>query len=261
MNKGKIVSIEERIPKLKNQRKKKANRRLILLLSIFFLLLLAIVYFQSPLSAVRNIEVQGNNMISKETLIEWSEIQEGTNVWKINRKETASKLEKKPGIKEATLHISFPNNVRLVIEEQARLAYLANGTGYFPVLEDGKIIEKPVNVVPANAPILYKFDENVALEKLMASLEKLPKEIVNSISEIHYSPKKTDRLHITLYMNDGFEVTATLRTFADKMVYYPSIVSQLDPNVKGVIDLEVGSYFRAYEVEGDQKNEENTDGR
>ncbi|MCD8500622.1 MAG: hypothetical protein LRY71_01750 [Bacillaceae bacterium] len=36
MDKQKIVSLEDRIPKLKQQRKQRANRRLIIYLSTFF---------------------------------------------------------------------------------------------------------------------------------------------------------------------------------------------------------------------------------
>ena len=75
---------------------------------------------------------------------------------------------------------------------------------------------------------------------------------LNSISEIHYTPKKTDHYHISLFMNDGFEVSATLRSFSEKMAHYPSIISQLDPNKKGIIDLEVGSYFKAFEPEAEE---------
>jgi cell division protein FtsQ len=48
-------------------------------------------------------------------------------------------------------------------------------------------------------------------------------------------------------MNDGFEVSASIKSFSGKMAHYPSIISQLDPNKKGIIDLEVGSFFKAYE--------------
>ncbi len=39
------------------------------------------------------------------------------------------------------------------------------------------------------------------------------------------------------------------------MIHYPSIVSQIDSSKKGIIDLEVGSYFREYETEGEESNE------
>ena len=53
--KKKVVSIEDRIPKLKQQRRKKANRRLILLLLLFFIFIAFILYFQSPLSHVQGL--------------------------------------------------------------------------------------------------------------------------------------------------------------------------------------------------------------
>jgi len=106
--------------------------------------------------------------------------------------------------------------------------------------------------IPVNAPILFHFSEGAVLEELVSELGKIPEEIINSISEIHHTPKKTDQFHISLFMNDGFEVSATLRSFSEKMVHYPSIISQIDPDKKGIIDLEVGSYFKAYETEAEE---------
>ena len=36
MEKGKVLSLEDRIPKIKEYRRRKANRRLIFLLTLFF---------------------------------------------------------------------------------------------------------------------------------------------------------------------------------------------------------------------------------
>jgi len=79
---------------------------------------------------------------------------------------------------------------------------------------------------------------------------------LNAISEIHHDPKETDKYHVFLFMNDGFEVNATIPTLSVKMAHYPSIVSQLDPEVKGIIDIEVGSFFKAYDTGGEEENEE-----
>lgn len=45
-------------------------------------------------------------------------------------------------------------------------------------------------------------------------------------------------------MNDGNQVIASIDTFAEKMQYYPSIVSKM--NYTGVVDLEVGAYSYPY---------------
>ena len=139
--------------------------------------------------------------------------------------------------------------------------YLEKDNVFYPVMENGKILKnRKVTEVPVNAPILFKFKEGKILNEMIAGLNGLPEAIVNSISEIHYAPKKTDEFHISLFMNDGFEVSATLRTFSDKMAHYPSIISQLDPNQKGIIDLEVGSYFKAYETEVEETELEDEKG-
>ena len=50
-------------------------------------------------------------------------------------------------------------------------------------------------------------------------------------------------------MNDGYEVRAVIQTLAEKLNYYPSIVAQIANLEKGVIDLEVGSYYRPFNEE------------
>ncbi|PFA68959.1 cell division protein FtsQ [Bacillus sp. AFS015802] len=256
MKKENVVSLEDRIPKLKQHRKKKANRRLLFLLSLFFLMILSVVYFQSPLSHVNTVSVHGNELISNKTVLQKSGIDAGMNVWSVNRETTVEQLKKLPEVKDASVKLSFPNSYEITIQEYDKKAYLSKGNKFFVILENGKVLDKGIGAIPVDAPLLRGFEEDKVLAKMVKELGELPKEVQHLISEINLVPKKTDQYHLTLFMNDGFEVSATIRSFSEKMVHYPSIVSQLDPSVKGVIDLEVGSYFRAYETEGEQSNEE-----
>ena len=160
MDKGKIVSIEDRIPKLKHQRRKKANRRLIMLLALFFILIAGVVYFQSPLSKVKNITVSGNESYSYEQIVDKSEISLQSNVWKISRNDIEQKLKKLQEIKQATVKVRLPNTVTIEIQEFSRLAYISKGKGFYPVLENGNILGgKQIDEIPVNAPILIGFEE------------------------------------------------------------------------------------------------------
>ncbi|MBD8003940.1 FtsQ-type POTRA domain-containing protein [Bacillus sp. Sa1BUA2] len=259
MDQKKVLSLEDRIPKIKEHRKRKANRRLIFLISLFFLLILLVIYFQSPLSNVSEIKVKGNESVPDQTIIKRSGLKSGDNIWNLDKKKAVQQLEDHQEVKHAKVKISFPNTVYLEIQEYKTIAYVLTGTEFHPILENGMIVgSNPKGGVPVNAPILSNFKEDAILENMAKELKALKPEIVNVISEIHYTPKKTDKYHITLFMNDGFEVSATILTFSEKMVHYPSIVSQLNPNVKGVIDMEVGSFFKAYETketggEGEQQ--------
>ena len=250
------ASIEDRIPKLKQHRKKKANRRLLFLLALFFLMILSVVYFQSPLSHVHKVTVDGNELISNKTVLQKSGIDNGMNVWSVNKEKTVEQLKKLPEVKDATVKLTFPNTYQISIQEYDKKAYLSKGSKFYVILENGKVLDKGTESIPVDAPLLRGFEEDKTLVIMVNELGKLPKEVQHLISEINLVPKKTDQYHLTLFMNDGFEVSATIRSFSEKMMHYPSIVSQLDPSVKGVIDLEVGSYFRAYETEGEQSNEE-----
>lgn len=247
MEKGKIVSLEDRIPKLKQQRRRKANRRLILLLSLFFSLILIVAYVQSPLSRVKDIIVKGNEFYSGNEIIEKTGLSDKTNIWKVKKQDISAKLEHLPEIKKANVRIIWLNSIEIQISEYKKLAYLKKGDFYNPVLENGTILEnRKTGKYPVNAPILISFKHGTALTALLGELGKLPAEVLNSISEIKYAPNSIDPDHISLFMNDGFEVSATINGFSEKMSHYPAIISQLDPNKKGIIDLEVGSYFKAY---------------
>lgn len=262
MDKGKVLSLEDRIPKIKEHRKRKANRRLIFLISLFFLLIVCVIYFQSPLSHIKRIEVHGNHSVPEATIIDRSGLKEGLNIWKIDRKEVVKRLENHQEVKHAKVNWGFPNTIHLNIEEYDTIAYVSTGTEFHAILENGLIVtDKLKGEVPVSAPILSNFKEDEVLEDMAKALKELPPEIVNVISEVQYTPKKTDKYHINMYMNDGFEVSATILTLPEKIIHYPSYVSQLNPKVKGVIDLEVGSFFKAYDKkesaeDGDSQEEQ-----
>jgi cell division protein FtsQ len=261
MDKGKIVALEDRIPKLKEQRRRKANRRLILLLFLFFLMIAVVAYVQSPLSHVKKITIKGNELLTDSEIISITKISKKTNIWSVNKKEISSKLQGLSEIKEADVSMNWPNTVSIQMKEYKIKAYLQKDKSYFPVMDNAEILtDRAMEGIPVSAPILIEFIDDTILKEMIIGLDELPVEIVNSISEIHYTPKKTDDYHITLFMNDGFEVNATLRSFSEKMAHYPSIISQLDPDKKGIIDLEVGSFFRAFEVEAEESDVEKDKG-
>ncbi|MBO1004938.1 cell division protein FtsQ/DivIB [Pseudogracilibacillus auburnensis] len=254
MQKGKVLSLEERIPQIKQLRRRKANRRLIFLLSLFFLLIAFVVYFQSPFSQIHDIKVIGNESIPEKSIISISGIHIGDNIWKMDKKNAEKSILSLPEVKAVDIRLIFPNKLEVKLVERSVVAFIASKNQFFPILDNGVILHK--NRENVLAPILTSFTEGTVLNELVSQLKELPDEILNAISEIHYDPKETDQYHIYLFMNDGYEVNATIPTLSEKLVHYPSIISQLNPKIKGVIDIEVGSFFKAYETEGEEMIEE-----
>jgi cell division protein FtsQ len=264
VDKGKVVSLEDRVPKLKEHRKQKSNRRLISFLSVFFILILLVIYFQSPLSKVSSIDVAGNETVSKEEIIKRSGITENSGFWSINEKEVNDALSDLDQIQNIKLDKQLPNKVTILVEEYQKVAYIVKDSQYSPILENGKTLDPLSGTFPDDAPLLIDWKKAEEIEEMALELMSLPKSVRNAISEIYHTPEKTDPWHVTLFMNDGYEVRATVRSFSKKMMDYPAIVSKLEPDSKGIIHMEVGTYFESFDkksekaepAEGDEASEE-----
>src|SRR5699024_8423278 len=105
-------------------------------------------------------------------------------------------------------------------------------------------------------PLLVDFTESDYFEKMAVELHKLPETILNMISEVHWQPTEENKNKVLLYMNDGYVVSSTIRDFSEKMTVYPSIVSQLETEDKGIIHIGGGAYFESFNEEDQKKEEE-----
>lgn len=246
MSDEKIVSIEDRIPKLKQQRKKKANRRLIFYLSLFFILISVIIYIQSPLSSIKNIEVTGNKYLSKTEIIEETQLTKDTNIWKVNKDDVKNAIKNDPIIKTVKVKRKLPGTISIELEEYELVGYVRDEESHKPIFENGQQISVSDRYAKGDAPVLLGFDDNEVLQTMTKQLQQLPPTILQLISEIHWEPEDENNHKIILFMNDGFMVDGTIRNFAEKMQVYPSIVSQLDPDKKGIIHIGVGAYFEQF---------------
>ena len=253
MKNGKVVTIEDRIPKLKAERRRKANRRLIIYLSLFFLLILLVVYLQSPLSKIGIIEVEGNHYVPESQILYASQLSSETNFWNFNTEDVAKKiLESNVQLADVSIHRRLPQTVQIEVKEFARVAYLKQDDVFFPILENGEIIEMlPEDHHPVNAPILENVDEE-KLDELASELYELPQSMIQRISEITFTSSDTISYDLTVYMNDGYEVRTCVTNFAENMKKYPAIVSEIEPGKRGIIHLNVSSYFEEYGSESEE---------
>ena len=255
-NNKNIVSIEDRIPKLKEARKKKANRRLVFYMTIFFFLISIIIYLQSPLSEVKQITVQNNAFVPDEEIVEISGLSEKQNIWAIDFAAVEETLENNPIIDTVTVDRKLPSTVAITVQEKEIIGILETEEGiYLPVLESGELLEMvEYQSFTGEAPLLIGFTDQEYLAKAANELNKLPKDILDLISEMYWQPTEDNKNNVLFYMNDGFIVQSSIRDFADGMTIYPSVVSQLDPEVKGVIHMGVGVYFEAFDAEDEEVN-------
>ncbi|TFI70166.1 cell division protein FtsQ/DivIB [Carnobacterium divergens] len=244
----KVVSMEHKLPRLKEQRRKKMLRRLIPMVFLFSFTILVILYFISPLSRISKVTVSGTNEVFDQSVIDTSQLKKGDSLWEAYFNRDKMEQEIKTELNQVkSVHLKFDgvNSYVLAIDEYKTVAYLAKDDQYYNILENGKIVKESRKVSIGNPPIFKNFKEGPALDEMILQYSQLSSDIKNSISDIEHQSSKTDDYLIKINMNDGNLVQASIPSFAEKMAYYPSFVKSLGEQ-KGIINMEVGVYFEAF---------------
>lgn len=195
-------------------------------------------------------------------------------MWGFREGDIEAQILKLDWVKAVTVKRKWLTTVSISIEEWSKVAYIAKDNDFYPMLENGIILPLQGQLLPIDAPIFLQFDDEKIRKRLLKELAKLDKEVLSMISQIKATPTSTDPYAVTLFMNDGYEVRAEITTLASKLNYYPSFVAWIENTEgyeKGVIDIEVGSYYRSYleeykkieeaedEQQGAEQNEEQSE--
>lgn len=223
-----------------------------ILITIFVLAIIVLAYFQTPYSKVQKIDISGYNLVGEEDYLKMSELKLNQSMWDVKPEEIAANIQNNEWIENVKVERKWLTTVKITINEYAKVAYVQDNTDFFPLLANGYVFEKDLNEDAIDAPLFVNFKDEKLRVKTLKQLGQLKPEVLALISQINANPTESDPYSIILYMNDGFEVHADLTTFASKLNFYPSIVSQIkaeDGYEKGIIDIEVGSYYRPYSGE------------
>ncbi|TCP29093.1 cell division protein FtsQ [Scopulibacillus darangshiensis] len=259
MPEKKVIPIEDRIPKLKQQRRQKANRRFIFYITVFFILILAVIYFESPLSTISKITIEGNHYTPKQKVLKESGLSTDSHYWDIEPDKVAARIEKLPTVQSVDIQKVFPSNVTIKVKEFQRIAYLDKDGSYIPILENGSLLPRlGKGQLPINAPLLIGWKQDEHLKNMAKQLSKSPQAIIHNISEIHPAPKKGGDETVMLYMNNGLKILANISNFSEKILAYPGIAEKLPKGTKGIVHLQVGAYFKPDQAQkkegaGDEK--------
>lgn len=242
---NKVIDIEERIPSLRERRKKRTNRKFAALLFVLLILLAVLLYSQSEYSKVQSIMVNGADLYETEYYQEASGLETGESMWSFREQDIKQQLADLEWVKDVSVTKKWLTGVEIVVKEYEPIGYLDLGNVYQLVLENGFAMEKAVADI--NGPIFSNFEDANTRRQLVEQLREINPEVNNLISQIILQPEERGVDFVTLYMNDGNEVRAVLSTLAEKLNYYPSVVAQLEDGQKGVVDMEVGIFFRSYD--------------
>lgn len=243
----KIVDMEDKLPQLQKQRKMRAKRRFILYLSVFIFLIGAILYFQTGISDVHRVQVNGNDTISEEEIINLSNITSEVKMWNLSAEERAAEIENHEAVSSVSIQRSWPTTVVISVEEHEITAFLVDEETITPVLSTGTLYQEAEGKA-GEAPMLHGFGNERIIETAAQELNQMSGPVKERISDIIYDPAENDNGRITVLMNDGNTVSSTLNDFSTRMESYPSVAQQIDEDAEGIIHMRVNPYFESFEA-------------
>lgn len=231
----------------KETREKIAPRHIYRALPILILssiLLILAVYFISPYSKLKNIEVTGNKQLSKTEVLDASSIQKEdyTLTTYLSQKAHARNIKLSSlWVKKAEISYQFPITFKIKVTEYTVVAYDYSGEQYFPVLSSGEEIATPVkkSQLPKSY-ITLDFSDKAMLKKFVQQLSGISNTIKSEIQTVQHTPSKATEDLLTITMTDGNKILVPLSEVDKKLPYYEKIKPQLTET--SVVDMEAGIF-------------------
>lgn len=250
----KIIDIEDRIPSLRNKRKRRMTFTFSILLFLFFLALLLILYLQSSWSKVQSIVIDGTEIVEAKDIKDLSGLTEGMSMWGFRINEIVKNVAAHPAVSEVNVSRSDFTTVRIEINEHDVVGFRSEDEQQL-VLSNGELYTSRV-AGSLYGPALFDFQNDKVENRLIKELSKLEVNERGLISEITSTPSNADPYLVTIFMNDGNTVIASAVQLAENLGHYPSILQQIPDNQKGIVDMEVGIFFKSYDATYKEEGEE-----
>lgn len=188
-----------------------------------------IFFMMSPLFNVSEIEIIGNDKISKETIISLSQIQIGDNIYKTSKEKIIQKIKQNAYIESVQVKRVLPNKINLTIKERNTTYMLEYANSFAYINNQGYILEISTNSL--DVPIIIGYTTNVEelqegkrlniddlnrLETVLKIIESTEaNEITAKINRIDIANKQNYTLHMDeekkiVYLGDASNLSSRM---------------------------------------------------
>ncbi|MDR6551383.1 FtsQ-type POTRA domain-containing protein [Paenibacillus qinlingensis] len=242
----------------------RTNRKLLSFLIIFFLTVLIILFFQSSLSRISRIEVEGNVLLGSDVIGQASQVAIGDRFFAVSSATIGQRISTVPMIKKATVKKVFPGLIHIQVEEFPKVAFQIDPDGKKQaVLADGSVITLPAGSgVPLDMPILTGWADNDPNKAALCKvLGEIPQSALSDVSEIKPDPSESYPDKIKIYTRSQFEVHTTIAYLPDKIDNLPGYVASLveDHITNGIITMLEAEYHSPFATTSEGKTDSKTD--
>lgn len=147
-----------KVEKKNNKRQKNTTKNkksnIIIKITIWTVLAIGVIACASlsPLFNIRDIEVLGNEHVSKEEILSLSEIMADENIFKVQNRKVSKNIKQNAYINDVQIHKLLPNKMEIKVTEREPSYMLEYGNGYVYINNQGYMLE--ISSIKKDLPIL-----------------------------------------------------------------------------------------------------------
>ncbi|WP_172194146.1 cell division protein FtsQ/DivIB [Saccharibacillus qingshengii] len=248
----KVVKPNEQEEQESRRPRRRGRWKLWFVLILLLAAILSVVFFQSPLSRIQQIEVEGNVYVDRSAVIEAAGLRIGGQFFASSSSNVEQRIVSNlRAVEGATVKKRFPGKILLTVDEYDPVAY--------ELLEDGSIqallgsgAEIPLRDqgLPAEKPMLTEWagkeEQKAALCRALASV---PDSLLSDLSEImpFSTPSFPDKIKV--YTRSRFEVETTISLLKDKLEILGGITETQSPGKIKLLEADDFTPFIQSETE------------
>jgi cell division protein FtsQ len=221
--------------------RKRGSRKLLALLFLFFITVLAILFFQSSLSKISKIEIEGNQLVPAAAIGQAAGIHTGGQFFGVPSRVIASRVSGLPAVESVKVTKHFPGIIHIRVKEYVRVGFQFSASGGVQaLLADGSAIDVETRGLVLDKPILNGWQGDDPLKvQLCRTLSAIPDYLLADVSEIRPEPSASYKDKIKMYTRSQYVVYTTISYLPDKIKYMGAFIDNLKKgnSVGGIITM------------------------
>ncbi|MCZ8511237.1 FtsQ-type POTRA domain-containing protein [Paenibacillus filicis] len=224
---------EDRLPVIKKPAvRRRSSKKLLLFLFIFFITLLLVLFFQSSLSVITRVEVDGQQLVSESSIRQASGVKPGDHFFSVSSGAIEAQVKGLHMIETVDVTKHFPGVIHIQVKEYPKVAYQIGDNGQVEVLlADASAAPVTVQGVALDMPILSGWAPDDPMKvKLCQMMASLAPGYFKDISEIKPAPTESYPDKVRMYTRSQYEVQTTIGYMPEKMKNLAAYIANLQDN-------------------------------
>lgn len=176
----------------------------------------------TPYFQIKEIQVEGREELSEETILEWANIPLYKSIFQLNPEAVKERISSKPKIKKVIIKRLLPSKVLIQVKERKPYVYLIYKKMLFEVDEDGVVIGKAKKL--QDLPEINGVSSLSDKEKIKTGTKiiKYAQEVGVNFAEVNIENIN----NILGYLSGGIKVYLGKGTYLEYLSYLPLIFAE-----------------------------------